>query len=335
MDDYLRGLAGLPSFDTTFSDLLYSQPPVGLDLRTSIDIKIQTQLINTLSNFNGAAVVMNADTGEILGLWTSPSFDSNKLDENWELWKSDPNSPLINRATQGFYPAGTLLSPFLLTYTGMDRLETDLLLQSGNCAIPLPSYSSNLMDDYLKNGCEDLLLKSVDLLPENEISGFLNTFGWSEQLQFELPQIDPVQISNIDLASLGSTLHLSPLQITRAASVFSNAGTLPYPRISMAVNIPEKGWTVLSSSDSKQVANTRYLQDIVNLLSRMDIPAWEISSNVIEEDVNISWYLTGTLPEWQSTPIVLTIVLEDSQPEIARINGRKLIGEIINILPEP
>ena len=335
MDDYLRGIAGLPSFDTTISDLLYSQPPVGLDLRTSIDLKIQTQLTSTLSNFIGAAIVMNAATGEILGLWTSPSFDSNKLDKNWESWKSDPNSPLINRATQGYYSAGTIISPFLLSYTGTDNLEDNFSVRSTNCALPLPSNTTDLFDDYLKNGCEDLLIKSIELLPENEISSFFSTFGWTEQIQFELPQIDPVQIPYNNLNGLWSNLYLSPLQISRAAAIFSNSGTLPYPRISMAVNIPKEGWIVLSSNESKQVRNTRYLPSIVELLSQMDIPTWEFSSNSIEEDANISWYVTGTLPEWQSTPIVLTIVLEDSQPEIARINGRKLIGEIINILPEP
>jgi len=334
MDKYLRGVAGLPSSDITFSNLLYSQPPTGLDLRTSINIKVQNQLTSILSNFTGAAIVMNASSGEILGLWTSPTFDSNNLENNWDDWKSDPKSPLINRASQGYYPVGTLISPFLLTFSGMDNFDSSFSVRSENCAIPISSISDRQFDVYLKNGCEEIMVKSIELIPENEINNFFNTFGWTEQLQFELPQIDPVQISNVNSDNFLSNLHLSPLQITRSFAIFSNNGILPNPRIGMAVNIPNRGWVVLSSYNSKQIGETRNLSQIGNLLSRMDIPTWEISSNSIENELNVSWYVTGTLPELRSTPIVVTIILENSHPEIARINGRKLIAKIINILPE-
>ena len=63
---------------------------------------------------------MNASTGEILALWTSPTFDANKLEQNWDGWINDPNAPLINRVTQGAYPLGTLLSPFIIAYQDLD-----------------------------------------------------------------------------------------------------------------------------------------------------------------------------------------------------------------------
>jgi hypothetical protein len=62
----------------------------------------------------GAAVVMNAESGEILTISTYPFFNANQLEENWENWNNDENAPFLNRATQGTYPIGGLLSSLLL-----------------------------------------------------------------------------------------------------------------------------------------------------------------------------------------------------------------------------
>jgi len=135
------------------------------------------------------------------------------------------------------------------------------------------------------------------------------------------------------LEFLKSELFLSPLQVARAAAIFSQSGILPYPRIAMAVNTPSQGWVVLASRESKKVIGAENANKISSLMSRMDIPVWDIVSNVKQDELNISWFVSGTLPEWQSTPIIFALVLEDSQPQIARINGRKLMGELTNVIP--
>ena len=57
---------------------------------------------------------MNAESGEILAISTYPFFNANQLEENWENWSNNENAPFLNRATQGTYPIGGLLSSFLL-----------------------------------------------------------------------------------------------------------------------------------------------------------------------------------------------------------------------------
>lgn len=56
---------------------------------------------------------MNAQTGEILVMASHPTYDPNKLDEIGASLAQDQNTPLINRATQGTYPAEPALAPFL------------------------------------------------------------------------------------------------------------------------------------------------------------------------------------------------------------------------------
>ena len=55
----------------------------------------------------GAVVAINPRNGEILALASSPAFDPNNIDETFPELQSDPDAPLINRATQSLYPPGS------------------------------------------------------------------------------------------------------------------------------------------------------------------------------------------------------------------------------------
>ncbi len=104
-------------------DLLTSNAPVseklqkemagirntGDDIYTSLRPDLQEACYSALGNYKGAAVVMEAKTGRILAMVSKPDFDPNTVSENWAEVSSDKdNSPLVNRATQGLYPPGSI-----------------------------------------------------------------------------------------------------------------------------------------------------------------------------------------------------------------------------------
>lgn len=128
LDPFLRGLQGNPASLIWSNHLLYGQPPPGLDIRLSLDLHLQARADFLLGNRKGAVVLLNAETGEILAMASHPTFDANRLDEIEESLLADPASPLLNRATQGVYPPGGALEPFLLA-AGLDvsssRTELD------------------------------------------------------------------------------------------------------------------------------------------------------------------------------------------------------------------
>ena len=113
LDNYLRGLQGNPASLIWWDHLLYGTPPPGLDVRLSLDLKLQKQADQLLGDNKGAVVLMNAQTGEILVMASHPTYDPNKLDEIGASLAQDQNTPLINRATQGTYPVEPALAPFL------------------------------------------------------------------------------------------------------------------------------------------------------------------------------------------------------------------------------
>lgn len=78
----------------------------GEDVRTTIDVSLQKKASELLT-VPGAIVAVEPASGHILALYSSPSFDPNKIDEQFEELRDDETAPLFNRATQGLYPPGS------------------------------------------------------------------------------------------------------------------------------------------------------------------------------------------------------------------------------------
>ena len=113
LDDYLRGLKGNPTSMIFWHNLLYGMDPTGLDVRLSIDLYLQSRADELMSGQRGAVVLLNARSGEILVMASHPTFNPNHLAESGATLLIDPDKPLINRATLGQYPTGTVLEPFM------------------------------------------------------------------------------------------------------------------------------------------------------------------------------------------------------------------------------
>jgi cell division protein FtsI/penicillin-binding protein 2 len=87
----------------------------GETIYATIDSEFQSGVQEALRGFNGAAVVLEKDTGRVLAFASSPGFDPNSFQtENYNWWTTlpgvvnDPNLPEFDRATQGLYPLGSV-----------------------------------------------------------------------------------------------------------------------------------------------------------------------------------------------------------------------------------
>ncbi len=112
LDNYLRGLQGTPAITIWWNHLLYGTSPPGLDVRLTLDLYFQFRADELMLGHSGAVVMLNAQTGEILLMASHPTFNPNHLNEIGDQLRDDPQRPLINRAAQGLYPTGEVLSPF-------------------------------------------------------------------------------------------------------------------------------------------------------------------------------------------------------------------------------
>jgi peptidoglycan glycosyltransferase len=107
----LSSIAGEPQ---TLDDLINRAtggPQPGNNVVLTLDPKLQELAYQELQQSvtgRGSIVAINPRNGEILAMVTSPSFDPNDIDDNYPELASAPNAPLVNRATQGLYPPGSV-----------------------------------------------------------------------------------------------------------------------------------------------------------------------------------------------------------------------------------
>jgi len=94
------------------------EPVAGRDLTLTIDAGLQIALHEALGGKKGAAIASNPQTGEVLAITSSPSFDPglfNRMSEPEAKLRAnqvsgvllDSNLPLFNRAVGGIYPPGS------------------------------------------------------------------------------------------------------------------------------------------------------------------------------------------------------------------------------------
>jgi penicillin-binding protein 2 len=89
------------------------KPVPGNELHLSIDVGLQ-RFIHSIfpKSYSGAVVAMVPSTGEVLALYSYPTYDPNRLTgsverRTWTELTEDPRQPLINRAIAGKYAPGS------------------------------------------------------------------------------------------------------------------------------------------------------------------------------------------------------------------------------------
>lgn len=99
------------SMNQELQELGQKESKGGENVKLTLDLDLQKTAEATLGDRRGAAVALNAKTGEILAIASSPRFDPNMFtkpisQKQWEeLQKGD--DPFLNRALQGYPPGST------------------------------------------------------------------------------------------------------------------------------------------------------------------------------------------------------------------------------------
>ena len=79
----------------------------GNSVVTTIDMKLQKTAYEALEGYRGAIGVMEVESGRLLALVSTPSFNPNELSVQWEDLNSRTDAPFVNRVTGGLYPPGS------------------------------------------------------------------------------------------------------------------------------------------------------------------------------------------------------------------------------------
>jgi len=122
----LRGRRGEVIYNKDGNLLRRKEPQYGCNVQLTIDINLQQQIERYLSNPDlpaevssivrrgAAAVVMQAATGDILAMVSTPVYDLNTIRQDVADLLRDPNTPMLNKALQVNYPPGSTIKPIIM-----------------------------------------------------------------------------------------------------------------------------------------------------------------------------------------------------------------------------
>lgn len=275
---------------TSLADNYLHRPQEGSDVRLTLDLAIQSAVVEAMHGQHGAVVVLGVPGGEVLALVSQPTYNPNTLDADWEALKIDPNNPFFNRAVQGSYqPGGTLQTPLLAAalLVGVpldDEIEdattpVELNDLEVNCAVRLPIMALTLREAY-GFACPAPFAALVDQLGVPTVQAVFDTFRLEGAQPLFLPsppQQDATpfpttsQASPEDVVSnaLGQgSLNVSPLNMAMMSAAIVNDGNAPQPYILLETRAPDAPqWTsvqaVRPTIPVTTVSTARRLQDLM------------------------------------------------------------------------
>jgi cell division protein FtsI/penicillin-binding protein 2 len=170
-EDYLRGKQGgelyvIDPAGNIVTKVGESEPKPADSVYLTIDQNLQYYTEQALKGFTGAAVVLERDTGRVLAMASSPSYDSNIFAADNPNGSSryaellQANQPFLNRAVQGQYPLGSVFKVITLS-AGM---ESGLFVPEStwDCQYDWTELSDQPRHDWTWQHCQDRLARGQE-----------------------------------------------------------------------------------------------------------------------------------------------------------------------------
>ena len=122
-EEVLRGSPGQEALEVDARGrkvrTLDSTPAVkGENLNLTLDMGAQKLAVELLTNYKGALLAMDVQTGAVLALASSPVYDNNPLTwgvsgREWNSIINNPDRPMLDRAIAGVYPPASTFKAFM------------------------------------------------------------------------------------------------------------------------------------------------------------------------------------------------------------------------------
>lgn len=234
------------------------QTGAGNNVVLNLDARLQEAAYEALGSRKGAVVAMNPKTGAVLALVSRPSFSPAALDDDWASISTNPDSPLLNRATQGLYPPGSIIKVLVAETALREKKATPerLFECDGDLFVP-PDY--HLTEDK-KRAHGKLTLSEALTVSCNVTFGSLalelggktmqdafQRYGFTKELDAGVSTADShlpdfPTLGRGDLAQSGigqGAMLVTPLRMAMLAGVFANDGMMMLPRLVDRIESPD------------------------------------------------------------------------------------------------
>ncbi|MDQ6961088.1 MAG: penicillin-binding protein 2 [Mariprofundaceae bacterium] len=232
-------------------------PVMGSHVRASIDIELQQTAAAALGERNGAVVMMDVHTGEVLVALSMPSFDNNAFiqgfsHKQWKRWMDDERHPLLNRTTQAVYPPASTFK-MLTSFAGL-RHAVPLSHSETTCAgyIQLKTRRLRCWNRYghghvdmakaLMQSCDVYFYELSKQIGNQKLHDEALMWGFGEKTGIAIPErkgsVPRVKMyqGELMIAGIGQgSVTASPLQVARFAAAIANGGKVLRPQLQAGV----------------------------------------------------------------------------------------------------
>ncbi len=294
-EEQLRGIDGAEIYiqskdGAKKTSLITKEVKNGSDLKLTIDSNMQMLLYSELENDKGSSVAMNPNTGEVLALVSTPSYNPNDFvlgmsNDKWNTLNNDPNKPLYNRFQATAAP-GSSFKP-ITAVIGVDTKKLDpnankningLSWQKdkswGKYSVTRVSAyggDSNLLNALVYS--DNIYFAQVALdIGKDIFKDKLTSFGISEKVPFEYPlynsqfSTDKTFKTEVQLADSGygqGEVLLNPVHLATLYTMFENEGSILTPYLLYKQTPEAIAWKPnIVSKDSANIV----LQDLIQVV---------------------------------------------------------------------
>ncbi|BBF98854.1 MULTISPECIES: peptidoglycan D,D-transpeptidase FtsI family protein [Pseudonocardia] len=260
-DDVLNGTDDR-LFVRRMSDLITGRDPAGGNVVTTIDPDVQRVAYDRLNDqgFTGAVVALEPQTGEIIAMASTPTYDPNRLaaadaDEQQSAWReynnADPN-PLTNRALNEIEPPGstfklvTTAAALQNGYTPDSRLTAARNIQLADSTTTLENYNGSAcgggdtasLAEALARSCNTAFAQLGQELGADALRAQAEAFGiGGSNLQIPMPvtasQVGPMEDTpSTQQSAIGQRdVRLTPMQLAMIGASIANGGQTMAPHL--------------------------------------------------------------------------------------------------------
>ena len=225
----------------------------GKDIVTTIDLSAQQALYDDMGENEGAAVAMNAQTGEVLALVSTPSYDPNDFangmdNAQWEALSNDTRNPMLSRYQSAYCPGSTFKAITAAIGLESGTITADTVFEKTERWQKDSSWGSNyvttthLYDEpsnlanALRYSDNIFFAQLADQIGAQTLADGLDAIGFNSTLPFKLTLTQSSYGERLnDAQTLAATgygqgdLLINPVHMTALYTAYVNEGSILQP----------------------------------------------------------------------------------------------------------
>ena len=238
-------------------NLLTGEKRQGGGVELTLRASMQEAAAAAIGDRKGAVVALDAKTGAILALYSSPSFDPNALasrdagevQDAYATLDADPKNPMLNRTISERYAPGStfkVLTAIALIENGIANPDTRMdspvsttlpgtntevsNIESSTCGDGKPT-----LTEAFARSCNTTFVLASEKLTTQQLTDVTKRFGFGHEQEIPLTVIPSVFPSDADSAQLAMssigqyTVQATPMQMAQVAQTIANGGQMMSP----------------------------------------------------------------------------------------------------------